>query len=476
MNNKYIEVFSCSSELRGISGNRIETIGSPCHELGHVLGAQDFYSVNGSGFIGTGDWDLMAGGSWNGHWAAPGTSPAHFNPYTKIKTFGWATHRSLFTNSLTTLHPANSNKDSFYEIPTSTPGEYFLLENRQCLGFDAHLPGHGLIVWHVHSKIEADKYAINTTYPQRLYPVCASATENPDSSPSSYGAINSVGCPFPGTSKQQSLNFTTTPSLRSWAEASTNMDIQFIAEKDNKISFVVNPQISGPATICNEATYTITTAPEGTPIQWNVGNGLSIMSGQGTKTVVVKKTAPLLFLGVGVVEATFNNSTLTKRIKDAKSPGSISAAFDPSIHCFVTTITSGRSYIFYANDVPEDVSPSSILWEVIPPHGFASRYGGSSPLIDFNGGGGYTLRMRWNGPCGTNSEAVRSIFVNGPPAPTDPRLASIYPNPATDQLTVELNRIDETENGIVSMERNPRFAPHRRKHAGETPDIATRHT
>ena len=46
--------------------SNITTIGTICHELGHVLGAPDFYGVGVSetdkDYVGTGIWDVMAEG------------------------------------------------------------------------------------------------------------------------------------------------------------------------------------------------------------------------------------------------------------------------------------------------------------------------------------------------------------------------------------------------------------------------------
>lgn len=157
LDGKKISAYSCSSELKYAWGNNISGIGTICHEIGHALGASDFYDTNygtGGRFEGTGQWDLMAQGSWNGD----EDIPAHHNPYTKTQVFNWATVKSIPTdNSLVTLGPANSNSNSFYKINTSTSGEYFLIENRQQLGFDFALPGHGMMIYHVHSQIESDK-------------------------------------------------------------------------------------------------------------------------------------------------------------------------------------------------------------------------------------------------------------------------------------------------------------------------------
>jgi len=86
---KTVSRYSCSAELRGNSGTTITSIGVICHEFGHVLGAPDYYDTDystGGQFEGTGNWDIMASGSWNNN----GDTPAHHNAYTKVKIYGWA--------------------------------------------------------------------------------------------------------------------------------------------------------------------------------------------------------------------------------------------------------------------------------------------------------------------------------------------------------------------------------------------------
>ena len=83
-----VDRYSCAPELRGKSGEGISRIGPHCHEIGHALGAMDFYDTNydkGGKFEGTGDWDVMASGSWN----EDGVVPPDFNPYVKMYDYGW---------------------------------------------------------------------------------------------------------------------------------------------------------------------------------------------------------------------------------------------------------------------------------------------------------------------------------------------------------------------------------------------------
>ena len=139
---KMINKYSCSPEIRGSGGNNITHIGVICHELGHVLGCMDFYDTDynmGGQYQGTGNWDVMGSGNWNGD----GACPAHFNPYVKIYDFGWAEAADGNAPVAGKLYAKSS--DGFMRIDTQTEGEYFLLEYRHKSGFDSCIPGLSLI-------------------------------------------------------------------------------------------------------------------------------------------------------------------------------------------------------------------------------------------------------------------------------------------------------------------------------------------
>ena len=172
------------------------TIGVMCHEFGHNLGAPDFYDTDyatGGSYTGTGKWDMMAGGSYNG--SPSGASPAHHNAYTKWNYYGWITPMELAEPQIVTLENIVENPTAyFYTSPTNN--EFWLVENRQKIGFDNSLPGHGLIIYHVDENIiNTSGNSINATHPQGMYPVCASSNGEPPN----YCSINSAGTPFPGS-------------------------------------------------------------------------------------------------------------------------------------------------------------------------------------------------------------------------------------------------------------------------------------
>jgi M6 family metalloprotease-like protein len=218
-----ISIYSCSPELRSTSS--MATIGVVCHEMCHaILGATDYYDTNygvGGEFNGTGDWDLMASGSYNSN----GTRPAHPNMLIKIQK-GWVTPTVLNSEKTITNMPNSAEKPEAYRINTKTSNEYYLLENRQRIGFDRNVPGSGLLIYHVHPNQNSGVSGINDGHPQRMYPVCAGSnniTQKSNATPTDYGAINSNQCPFPYNYKS-SFTAETFPAMKSWFTNYANVD------------------------------------------------------------------------------------------------------------------------------------------------------------------------------------------------------------------------------------------------------------
>lgn len=328
---KSISKYSCSAELSGTSGTTMTRIGVICHEFGHVLGAPDYYDTNyatGGQFDGTGKWDLMAGGSWNNS----GITPAQHNAYTKVKVYGWATATVLSSASNVSVSPAVTNR-SFYQINSTTANEYWILENRQQSGFDTNIPGHGLLIYHVHKDIGSAGNAINATYPQKMYPVCANATSNPGSTASTYGTINGAGCPFPGSGAKTSFTDATTPNMKSWAGANTAKPITSIVENaDKTITFsfmggVVDPTAPTATTVAASSitnsgatlNATVNANNASTTVTFEYGTTTSYGSTiNGTPNTVTGATATSITAALTGLAA---NTTYNFRVKAVNSVG-----------------------------------------------------------------------------------------------------------------------------------------------------------
>lgn len=217
--------YSCSSELTHNWRNKVEkyisTIGTPTHELAHLLfNSRDYYDIYGI-YEGTGQWDLMGGGSHN-HLTDNfytkviyGNCPAHINMYEKIR-LGWVEPQILNTTGNYSMVNSAENpiayiyqKGTTYKTFTSLDdieGEFYILENKQKKGFDRALINYnvynepyfngGLLIYRAHPDAKSTWY-INSSYPQKLYPICASSSNQfPSQVVSSYGDIDGVGCVF----------------------------------------------------------------------------------------------------------------------------------------------------------------------------------------------------------------------------------------------------------------------------------------
>src|SRR2546428_5498384 len=77
-------------------------------------------------------------------------NPAMFSAWSKIH-LGWLTPTyGPFAFAADTPIPAIETHAFAYRLDTVvSPSEYFLIENREPIDFDAALPAHGLLIWHV---------------------------------------------------------------------------------------------------------------------------------------------------------------------------------------------------------------------------------------------------------------------------------------------------------------------------------------
>ena len=241
--NKRMNGYSCSPELRGNTGNDMTHIGVICHELGHIFGAPDYYDTDaedsGGYFDGTGSWDLMADGCWNNS----GATPAHFNMFQKI-LFGWLEPIELSVSQRVEEMPNSVENPVAYVIKSTNPSEYYILENRQQLGFDASVPGSGLLIYHINYRQELfDQNRVNAGHPQGVYPVAANSSYKiPTGSPNSYGFINTAGCLFGINSLFSKREFSddTTPSAILFSGERLGKSVTDIRQSSRLFSFNFN--------------------------------------------------------------------------------------------------------------------------------------------------------------------------------------------------------------------------------------------
>src|SRR6185436_4727790 len=147
-------------------GSKMVTLGVSVHEHGHALGMCDLYDQS-LRTIGVGRYDVM------GYGIEPDgfTHPVHFGAFAKA-FLGWVQFSTQLQQGVSTItlppaeatQPAHGSQSGrfikLYPNGDLNSPEYFLLENRQPLGFDSDWVrlrlSPGLIIWHVDQRIAGD--------------------------------------------------------------------------------------------------------------------------------------------------------------------------------------------------------------------------------------------------------------------------------------------------------------------------------
>jgi len=236
-----INDYAIYPELRGSYNTDITNIGVVCHEFGHSLGLPDFYDIDYSGSGGQsfdlGDWDMMAGGSWNNG----GATPANHNCLSKWE-LGWLEPIELKDDTSIVDFPNAIENDTAFIIYSQVDDEFFMLENRQKIGFDSNVPGHGMLIYHYDGN---NWPSIQNKQPSHQ---CMDI-EEADNIQSAY---NYSGDPFPGTDNITEFSDATSPSMLAWNNMPTGMKIKDIQENttENTISFnVITGDVKNPSAL-----------------------------------------------------------------------------------------------------------------------------------------------------------------------------------------------------------------------------------
>ena len=198
-------VLSCTS-------SEINEIGVIAHELGHGFGLPDLYAV-GANHGAVGRWGLMATGPW-GCDGQGAETPCHMTAWSK-EVLGWANVTTLPADAdlgVLSLDPVETTGDVIRIDAGDGSGDYYLLENRQRLGFDASLLATGLFVWQI------DTETVNGSWADNMVNTSASRMgvwlrqADGENALAQAGQRGDAGDPFPGASGATSFHAGTVPS------------------------------------------------------------------------------------------------------------------------------------------------------------------------------------------------------------------------------------------------------------------------
>ena len=145
----FINQYACSNELYLDSGTVPMGLGVFCHEFSHCMGLPDMYDTNYGSTPTMGDWDLLAGGSYNGPQGI-GWCPAGWTSYERAYA-GWLELTELkagdIIKGMASLEEADGKAYVIYN--DNHKDEYYLLENHKGMGWDKYTPENGLLIIHV---------------------------------------------------------------------------------------------------------------------------------------------------------------------------------------------------------------------------------------------------------------------------------------------------------------------------------------
>ncbi len=177
--------YGCACEL--FSGTEAG-IGIICHELSHGLGLPDLYNTEGECY-GMDAWDIMDAGCYQ----MSSRQPCCYTTYER-DFLGWRPLQRIDQGESVTLTLEPVERGGYGYVVTNngqpSGNEFFILENRQNIGFDTYLgcpsfkskdiygPCHGLLITHVdYLRSEWTKNKINVDLNhQRFTPVPADGT------------------------------------------------------------------------------------------------------------------------------------------------------------------------------------------------------------------------------------------------------------------------------------------------------------
>jgi immune inhibitor A len=295
-------------------------VGVAAHEFGHDLGLPDLYDTDDSS-EGAGLWDIMAGGSWNGFPA--GSSPAHPSAWSKLK-LGWMSPVDVGAARVGETVPAIETSGRAYRLGVSgTLGrEYFLVENRQSIGFDAGLPGSGLLIWHVD-----DSRVTNDDDARRLVDLEEAdegTTGDRPTDPQDAWQSTAVG-----------WGPETTPSSRAYSGVATGWRVREVSASGDPMTATIARDVQ------RDVSITEIRAPFAVPMGTQV-NATVVARNDGTRTE-----------SVGVVARAYRDRLEpTSLVQEASATASVAAQSSLAFNLTFTAGTVAR-YLVYASAASE---------------------------------------------------------------------------------------------------------------------------
>ncbi len=405
------------------------TVGVYVHEMGHsVFGLPDVYDTDYSS-SGVGSWSLMAGGSWNG---SLGNSPAWPDAWCHIQ-MGYVTP-TVVTSDLTneTITSMSSQPDVYKLWKDGSPGnEYFLVQNRQKVGYDSGLPGDGLLIWHVD---ETQSGNTNEWYPGHTssgnYLL---ALEQADGD-WDLEKDNNGGDPFdsyPGNLNVTQFNFSTTPNSNSYDDVITNVSVENISASGTNMT--------ADLLVSAQSVYLQVTSPNGGET-WEGGSEQTVeWSSNGITDISIELSTD--------AGSTWTDVETTYDASSAQYTWTVPNT--PSTECLVkVTDLNDTNNVDESNNTFEITAAPEIL--VVSPNGGEDYQGGEEIEVTWTSTNIENVKIEYSNNNGTDWENV--IFFTS----SDGSYMWTLPSDVTSSEC--LVRISDLQNGSIVDESDNTFS------------------
>ena len=220
--------------------------------------------------------------------------------------------------------------------------------------------------------------------------------------------------------------------------------------------------ITGPSSVCeyagsaSNATYTAATVTDATSYTWTVPANASIVSGQGTATIDVSYASSFVSGNVSVQSVSNCGTSVVKSLAITKKPATPGVISGPANICGILNATYSVSAVTGADTynwtLPAGISPDASTTGTISTSGTTgiTTVNGStnSILVNIDTAVVTTalaiIKVSAANSCGTSVlrtlslTACRSAESTGIQAADEAGLFTLYPNPSTDKLIVEI--------------------------------------
>ena len=226
------------------------------------------------------------------------------------------------------------------------------------------------------------------------------------------------------------------------------------------------PVISGPGSVCTTGSFSFITPPGTTSIVWSGDAKLSLSGGQGTSSATFSKAANGISTIKAVITAGGNVTTITKTVSVGVPDrpwivkGTSIDTF--SILTYSMCLGQGTTNLYLTIKDPDNSAGSNsyTVTKTLYPENFTVLLNGCYLTVNPSHTGPGQFTVKANNGCGSSALLTVNLSINtcnfGGKIPIDPpgwpTNIIMYPNPASTEVTIELDNYTDGHRGDVGDE------------------------